>query len=115
MKTIAKLLVAVVALPILVSFNQIPVKKKFSVISIFHNNSSQTVPYVSITDSNGSDSDTNIASSTSINLTLFSISGTVEITVQVPANHSRGSILVKRGNVTFLLSISKQRKLQYYI
>lgn len=76
---------------------------KLSFVSTFYNNSTTvTIPYVEISDNNGSDNASNIAPGNSVNLSLASSpSGTVEITVQIPANHPKGRVTVKRGTLAF--------------
>jgi len=100
METIFKLFIVTLAIPIFVSFNYPPEKKKLSFVSVFHNNGSAiTIPFVEISDNNGSDNATNIAPGNTANLILLgNPTGIVEATVQIPANHPAGKVYLTRDD-----------------
>ncbi|MBP6047680.1 MAG: hypothetical protein KA530_11455 [Ferruginibacter sp.] len=103
MKTISTFFTCSFLLLLFAGFTEVKVQhSKLSFVSTFYNNGTITIPYVEISDNNGSDNASNISANSSVNLILSSSpSGTVEITVQIPANHPKGRVNVKRGNVAF--------------
>ena len=100
MKTISTFFTCSFLLLLFAGFTEVKVQhSKLSFVSTFYNNGTITIPYVEISDNNGSDNASNISANSSGNLIHSSSpSGTVEITVQIPA---KGRVTVKRGNVAF--------------
>jgi len=103
MKTISTFFTCNFLLLLFAGFTEVKVQhSKLSFVSTFYNNGTITIPYVEISDNNGSDNATNITPGGTANLILFgNPTGIVEATVQIPANHPKGRVTVKRGNVAF--------------
>ena len=100
MKTISTFFTCSFLLLLFAGFTEVKVQhSKLSFVSTFYNNGTITIPYVEISDNNGSDNASNISANSSGNLIHSSSpSGTVEITVQIPANHPAGRVYLTRDD-----------------
>ena len=100
MKAISRFFTCNFLLLLFAGFTEVKVQhSKLSFVSTFYNNGTITIPYVEISDNNGSDNATNITPGGTSNLILFgNPTGIVEATVQIPANHPAGRVYLTRDD-----------------